>query len=156
MDGFTLREARPGDGDAILALMPRLADFDVPESRNPEHLWWHDAEMFRDWLAGRQRCLVHVAVDDAGELLGFTMVSLRPELLSDEPSAHLEAIALDPAAEGKGIAKALLNAAEESALAHGAQSMTLHVFAVNKRARRLYEKAGYDGELMRYIKPLAG
>ena len=32
--------------------------------------------------------------------------------------------------------------------------MTLHVFAVNERARRLYEQAGYDGELMRYIKHL--
>ena len=154
MDGFTLREARPGDGDAILALMPRLADFDVPESRNPEHLWWHDAEMFRDWLAGRQRCLVHVAVDEAGELLGFTMVSLRPELLSDEPSAHLEAIALEKGAEGRGIAQALLGCAEDAAKAHGARSMSLHVFAVNRRARRLYEQAGYDGELMRYIKHL--
>ena len=154
MGGYTLREAGPADGDAILALMPRLADFDVPESRNPEHLWWHDAEMFRDWLAGRQRCLVHVAVDDAGELLGFTMVSLRPELLSDEPSAHLEAIALEKGAEGRGIAQALLGCAEDAARTNGARSMSLHVFAVNARARRLYEQAGYDGELMRYIKHL--
>ena len=113
-----------------------------------------DGRVFRGWLAGRQQCLVHVAVDEDDTVLGFTMVSLRPELLSDEPSAHLEAIALARSAEGKGIAQALLRCAEDAAKARGAESMTLHVFAVNERARRLYEQAGYDGELMRYIKHL--
>jgi ribosomal protein S18 acetylase RimI-like enzyme len=154
MGDYSLREARTEDGDAILALMPRLAEFDVPATRNPDHLWGHDAQMFRDWLAGRQQCLVHVAVDEDDTVLGFTMVSLRPELLSHEPSAHLEAIALGRSAEGRGIAQALLKCAEDAAKAKGAESMTLHVFAVNERARRLYEQAGYDGELMRYIKHL--
>lgn len=152
--GYRIVDADSTHGEAMLALMPRLADYDVPESRNPRHLWEHDAEMMRNWLAGDAECLVHAAVDNDDKVLGFTMVTLRPELLSHEPSAHLEAIALDTAAEGRGIAAALLAAAEASARTHGACSMTLHVFAVNKRARRLYERAGYDGELMRYIKAL--
>ena len=56
--------------------------------------------------------------------------------------------------EGRGIAKALLAMAETAARDLGAGSMSLHVFAVNARARGLYERAGYDGELMRYIKHL--
>jgi len=32
--------------------------------------------------------------------------------------------------------------------------MTLHVFASNARARGLYERCGYTGELLRYIKQL--
>lgn len=151
---FEIIDAKKSHGDAILALMPRLADYDVPANRNPQNLWEHDAEMLRKWLHDEAECLVHVAVDSADTVLGFSMVTLRPELLSHEPSAHLEAIALDASAEGRGIAKALLAAAEQSAKAHGAQSMTLHVFSVNERARGLYERAGYDGELMRYIKPL--
>ena len=152
--GFRIVEADRSHGDAMLALMPRLADYDVPPTRNPRHLWEHDAEMMREWMEGRESCLVHVALDDDGRVLGFSMVRLRPELLSHEPSAHLEAIALDKAAEGRGIAKALLGEAERAAGAAGALSMTLHVFAVNERARALYERAGYDGELMRYIKHL--
>lgn len=152
---FEIIDADKSHGDAILALMPRLADYDVPASRNPSNLWEHDAEMLRQWMCGEAECLVHVAVDGEGAVLGFSMVTLRPELLSHEPSAHLEAIALDASAEGRGIAKALLAIAEKSAQAHGALTMTLHVFAVNERARGLYERAGYDGELMRYIKPLA-
>ena len=153
-EGFRVIDADAKHGDAILALMPRLADYDVPKSRNPRHLWEHDAEMLRQWLRGEAECLVHVAIDDEDNVLGFAMTTLRPELLSHEPSAHLEAIALDPVAEGRGVAKALLAATEATAHAHGAQTMTLHVFSVNDRARRLYERAGYDGELMRYIKPL--
>ena len=36
---YTVREATAEDADAMLALMPRLADFDVPGHRNPEDLW---------------------------------------------------------------------------------------------------------------------
>ena len=39
--------------------------------------------------------------------------------------------------------------------ARGARSMSLHVFSTNMRARAVYERLGYDGELMRYIKRLA-
>ena len=141
-------------GDAMLALMPRLADYDIPPTRNPEDLWRHDAEVLLEWLAGEAECIVHVAIDENDDVVGFSLVRLRPELLSHEPSAHLEALALDKCAEGRGAAKALLQRAEEAAKEQGARTMTLHVFAVNERARRLYERAGYDGELMRYIKHL--
>jgi len=151
---FQICEADAVHGEAMLALMPRLADYDVPASRNPDDLWMDDAKLMRRWLAGEEECLVHVALDPDGVVIGFSMARLRPELLSHEPSAHLEAIALDKRAEGRGVAAALLAATERAARARGALTMTLHVFACNTRARRLYERNGYDGELMRYIKRL--
>ena len=152
---FEVRPANSEDGDAILALMPRLASFDVPESRNPVDLWRSDAAILKRWLDGdAPECLVHVAVDGGQEVLGFALVSLRPELLSHEPSAHLEAIAVSESAESAGVGRALLAAAEDEAKAHGAKSLTLHVFARNTRARAFYERSGYDGELLRYIKEL--
>ena len=81
------------------------------------------------------------------------MVTLGPELLSHAPSAHLEAIAVSEKVEGKGVGKALLEASEASARQRGALSMSLHVFATNARARSIYERAGYDEELIRCIKP---
>ena len=51
-------------------------------------------------------------------------------------------------------AESALADAEQQAASHGARSMTLHVFARNARARRLYEAAQYDGELLRYLKRL--
>lgn len=152
-----VRLASPEDGDAVLALMPRLADFDLPPNREPEHLWMHDAALFERWLeseAERQGCRVHVATADTDAVIGVAIVTLRPELLSRAPSAHLEAIAVAPGQEGRGVGMRLLEVAERDARSLGAESMTLHVFAANQRARSLYEKAGYDGELLRYIKPL--
>lgn len=151
---FQIRDAQSVDGDQILGMMPRLAAFDVPESRNPEHLWRDDAKLMQSWLDGDARdCLVQVAVDDA-KVLGFTLVRLRPELLSHAPSSHLEAIAVSDSAQGKGVGLALLDAAEDNARSHGADSMTLHVFASNTRAREFYERNNYAGELLRYIKDI--
>ncbi|MCH8071107.1 MAG: GNAT family N-acetyltransferase [Proteobacteria bacterium] len=153
---FQIRNAEYEDGEAILALMPRLASFSVPKSRNPLDLWRSDAAMLQRWLDGEApECFVQVAIDDAQRVLGFTLVSLRPELLSHEPSAHLEAIVVGEGAEGMGVGQALLAAAESEATAKGAQTITLHVFASNRRARGFYEQSGYDGELLRYIKELA-
>ena len=151
---YEITDATPADGDSMMALMPRLADFDVPASRNPEHLYKDDAKLLQRWIDGKEECLVHIAVAESQSVLGFTLVRLRPELLSREPSAHLEAIAVDESAEGMGVAKALLDVAERSAKANGAKTMTLHVFASNVRARNFYDRAGYDGELMRYIKDI--
>ena len=153
---YKIRSASAADGDAMLELMPRLSEFEIPESRNPEHLWRDDAALLRKWIAGdADDCLVHVAEDNDGAILGLTLVRLRPEALSHEPSAHLEAIAVAKEAEGKGVARALLDTAEEEAGRHGAQTMTLHVISTNTRARRFYERSGYDGEMIRYIKPIA-
>ena len=112
--------------------------------------------MLRQWISGEtDDCLVQVAERDGGAILGFTLVRLRPEALSHDPSSHLEAIAVSKDAEGKGVARALLCAAEEEAARHGALTMTLHVISTNTRARKFYERSGYDGEMLRYIKPIA-
>ncbi len=141
----------------MLALMPRLAEFDIPDSRDPEHLYRDDAALLREWIAGdTDDCLVHIAESVDGTILGLTLVRLRPEALSHEPSSHLEAIAVSKEAEGKGVAKALLAAAEGEAMRQGAQTMTLHVISTNTRARGFYERSGYDGEMIRYIKSLVG
>ena len=98
---------------------------------------------------------MHVAETGDGVILGLTLVRLRPEALSHEPSSHLEAIAVVKEAEGKGVARALLDTAEDEAMRHGARTMTLNVISTNTRARRFYERSGYDGEMIRYIKPIA-
>ena len=116
-----VRPAQVEDRDEMLALFPRLAAFDVPESRIPEHLWLHDAAMLERWVAGDQDdCLVHVAVDSSETIVGIAMATLRPELLSKEPSSHLEAIAVAEGLSGKGIGSLLLDAIEKDARLRGA------------------------------------
>ena len=79
---------------------------------------------------------------------------MRSELLSGEPSAHLEVLVVNPDARRQGIGKRLIEATETAAKALGATSLTLHVFANNKRARSLYQACEFKEELLRCYKPI--
>lgn len=155
---FMIRAAVPEDREAAVSLLPRLADFDVPPERNPDHLWHGDRDLLNDWFDGKRNDVeTLLAIDcntDDETIVGVAVISYRKELLSHEPSAHLEILALDKSAEGRGIGQALLDAIEEVARDGGALSLSLHVFANNKRARALYERSGFSGELLRYYKSL--
>ena len=152
---YSIRVALPGDGEAMRSLLPRLASFDIPARRSAEDLWRGDEQILQTWLDGKAPdCLAHVAVDANNAVLGLSLVRLREEMLSHTPSAHLEVLAVAHEAEGKGIGRALIVAAENAAQERGALTMTLHVFANNTRARYVYEELGYSGEIIRYIKDL--
>jgi ribosomal protein S18 acetylase RimI-like enzyme len=152
MSDLNIRAGRAEDLDAMLALLPRLADFPLPPGRAPEDTYQGDGKTLKAWAKGEEpQCRVTVAEDGAG-LLGFTLVRLQPEFMSGAPSAHLEVIIIDPRADGTGLGKTLLERAEAMVVAEGAQSMTLHVFANNERARSVYDRFGYSGELLRYVK----
>jgi ribosomal protein S18 acetylase RimI-like enzyme len=150
---YQIRTATPADLDKMLELFPRLAAFDLPANRLPDDLWRGDAALLRLWSAGRApQCLVYMAVDPSQAVLGIAMAQLGEELLSHEPSAHLEVIVVRDDAEGQGIGKALIATIEQAVQQQGARSITLHVFATNTHARAVYERLGYSGELIRYIK----
>lgn len=74
-----------------------------------------------------------VAVDDAGELLGFVMV------VGDE----VEQVFVAPRARGTAIATDLLAEAERQVFAAGHEEAWLAVVAGNARARRFYDKHGW-------------
>lgn len=59
------------------------------------------------------------------------------------PRAFIYDIAIEEARRGQGLGKAALALAEEESRRRGCSLIELHVFAWNKRALGLYEKAGY-------------
>jgi ribosomal protein S18 acetylase RimI-like enzyme len=152
---YQIRPGTPADLDDMLALFPRLAAFELPAKRSAEDLWRGDAELLRLWATGAAQCLVYVAADSDQAILGIAMAQLREELLSHAPSAHLEVLVVREEAQGQGIGKALIQTIEQAVYEQGARSITLHVFASNSRARAVYERLGFQGELIRYIKHLA-
>lgn len=150
---YSIRPATVEDGEKMFALLPRLAAFQLPEHRKPEHTYSGDGKMLKKWMQGKEPdCFVYVAVDESENLLGWSYVRMQAEFMSYEPGCHLEVILVDESASGQGIGQALLDISESEAKIRGAQSMTLHVWTNNTRARAMYEKNGFDGELMRYIK----
>lgn len=157
---YTLRLGVPSDCESMVALLPRLAAFDLPAGRAPEELYQADAQTVRHWSVGEEpSCFAFVAEltsdgrdAETRSIVGFSFVRMREEMLSGAPSAHLEVLVVGESAQGKGVGGALLDTAFDEARRRGARSITLHVFANNTRARSLYERRGFDGELLRMIK----
>jgi ribosomal protein S18 acetylase RimI-like enzyme len=87
---------------------------------------------------------IHVAEVD-GELAGF--VELAPKKLpyeTDAPAIELRRLYLRSNAHGRGIADALMKWALAEAAARGARELLLSVYVDNHRARRFYERYGFE------------
>lgn len=152
---FTIREATTEDADAMNALLPLLASFDVPAGRNPDDLWRGDRAMLESWLKGEAPdTFTLVTTGESNVVVGVSIVTMREEMLSHEPSAHLEVLAVSDKVHRQGLGRRLIEASEKEAKARGASSMTLHVFGNNTRARALYSKLGFDEEMIRCYKPI--
>ncbi|HYG27585.1 MAG TPA: GNAT family N-acetyltransferase [Caulobacteraceae bacterium] len=66
----------------------------------------------------------------------------RPVGMVELTGSHVSNLFVDPAYQGQGIGAALLARAEAAV----GGDVTLSVFTVNPRARRLYERLGYEVE----------
>ncbi|KXZ53962.1 hypothetical protein GPECTOR_6g881 [Gonium pectorale] len=77
--------------------------------------------------------------------LSQPLAVLPPPLPSRAPQqVHVDALAVAPAWRGRGVATALLDAAERLARRWGRASLWLHVDAANEPAVRLYTDRGYS------------
>jgi ribosomal protein S18 acetylase RimI-like enzyme len=88
----------------------------------------------------RQRAFV--VEDAAGRVAGFVMAGAA----RDEDAAGLgevQAIYLDPAARGRGLGRALMDAALAELAGAGLTTVVLWVLTANAAARRFYERAGF-------------
>jgi ribosomal protein S18 acetylase RimI-like enzyme len=148
-----LRPARPDDQPHLEALLPRLLVGLGP---------WRDATL---WQEATQRSLTGalrdetlggtllVAAGNGDQPLGFISM-LRDTNWSGEPQLYISDLAVVPEAEGYGVARALLDAAEQRARAADIRFLALDVHADNARARVVYVHYGFVEESLRLVKVL--
>ncbi|HEX8166162.1 MAG TPA: GNAT family N-acetyltransferase [Beijerinckiaceae bacterium] len=122
---YGIREARPDDLDALLAVED-VFPTDRLGRRN-----------FRHAVRSATTDLI-VAEDEAGAA-GYALVQRR----RNSKVAHLSSIAVGPGAAGRGLGRALLEAAEARARANGCTRLRLEVRTDNGPAQKLYGRAGY-------------
>ncbi len=91
---------------------------------------------------------VLVAILD-DEVAGFLCLRPATPLASNAHVLMIDNLAVASSAQRKGVASALLEAAETSAAERKIDRLTLRVLSVNAAARALYERHGYqiEGEL---------
>ena len=87
--------------------------------------------------------LVAVADD---QIVGYVRLKPATPLRENEHVLQVAGIAVDPAARRRGVATALLLAAEQHARARDARKITLRVFGSNQPAIRVYRRLGYETE----------
>jgi ribosomal protein S18 acetylase RimI-like enzyme len=98
---------------------------------------------------------VFLVAEESGVRAGFVLlVDTMPDEVTRMPQGFIAYMAVEPSAQGRGIGKRLLAAAEDEARRRGLPYMGLMVTEDNAAARALYESAGYLTERRLLCKPL--
>ena len=151
-----IRPYTPADRAFILALAPRFSEFELPA-------WRTHAEIDSATLRYLQKTLdqqppesfIFVAEAEQTGPAGFIHLQIQTDYFTNETNGYISDLAVAPAFEGQGIARRLLQTAEDWAREHGFSRLSLYVFEGNTRARQLYAQCGFDPEITRYVKPLS-
>ena len=105
-------------------------------------------------LSGDKDMEVMIAIDEEGQRVGFLHMRMLQDYYTEEIHAHITDIVVIASAEGKGVGRFLLEKADEWARQKNSRWITLNAFEKNTHARKVYEKAGYKQEWIKYLKEL--
>jgi ribosomal protein S18 acetylase RimI-like enzyme len=130
-----VRPAGPADAEAVGSLLDDFnREFDEP-TPGPQAL----AARVRELLAGGD---VAVLVGGAGPD-GLAVLRFRPTLWTTALECYLAELYVVPQLRGRGLGRALLEAAMAVARERGADRMDLGTSEDDAAARRLYERLGF-------------
>lgn len=150
---YRLRRADAADAAALHALAALTFPLACPPHTTAESVAAHvarhlSAERFAGYLADPRHVLI--VADDAGLLVGYTMVVAGepgdPEVaaaVTVRPTAELSKCYVHPDHLGSGLAAALVDRTVDVARQLGAAAVCLGVNAQNARANRFYDKCGF-------------
>lgn len=150
-----LRPATPADRDFLASLADRLADFERPAWRTHAEIVDGDRRALFDALDNPQPGTALFIAERDGVPSGCLLLWTLEDYFSQQPHAHISVVAVTKEAEGTGVGRALMAHAEAWARDRGHASVTLSVFEGNRRAQRVYERAGYTTEMRRMAKRLS-
>ncbi len=151
MSDLTVRPATPADAAVLASLAGRLGACPLPAWRMPGDIATADGRAMLDAVAaGRGENEVMIA-ERRGEVVGCLHVLATTDFFGLR-HAHVSVLATTAAAEGTGVARALMAHAEAWTVKRGLPLLTLNVFDRNARARRFYEQSGFEVEMVKYAK----
>jgi ribosomal protein S18 acetylase RimI-like enzyme len=146
---FTIRRATERDLSALGRLGAHLLRthhaFDSARFMAPGA----DPEGGYAWFLGTQLAepdvVVFVAERGTGAIVGYVYAGLEPQSWKElrEPAGFVHDIVVDEAAQGSGIAGALMSSAIDWLRDRGAPRVLLWTAPQNARAQRIFEKLGF-------------
>src|SRR5690242_12744258 len=138
MSDLTLRAATAADEPVLAALAARLTAFELPPWRAAPELSDADAHAMLAAVTGGNADNEVVVAERGGEFVGCLHILANTDFFGLR-HGHVSVIATTAAAEGSGVARALIAHAERWTEERGLPLLTLNMFAGNGRARRFYE-----------------
>jgi ribosomal protein S18 acetylase RimI-like enzyme len=138
---FTIRSIEPTEYDALARITLHAYD------GNRDDLGDDYRGELRDVAGRAAACPVLVAVGHDETVLGGVAYVPGPDNpmseLERDREAGIRMLAVDPAAQGLGVGRALTVACVERARAEGRSGMALYTRPANAAAKRLYESLGF-------------
>jgi ribosomal protein S18 acetylase RimI-like enzyme len=133
-----IRAAVDTDGQALTAIDRATWSVDV----SPSPPWPPDRPFFDDRTPPGDVLVAH----EGEHVLGYAKLCPDPMPASSGHVQQINGLAVDPAHQGRGVGRMLLEAARQEAITRGARRITLRVLGNNTRARALYHACGYQTE----------
>jgi aminoglycoside 6'-N-acetyltransferase I len=138
---FRVRRARPAD----LAKVARLFLALWPDGTLDEHA--EDARLVLAGSAPSTLPLLVFVVEAEGQVVGFIEVGLRSHADgcdTRQPVGFIEGWYVEPAQQGHGVGRALMQAAEEWARAQGCRELASDTWIDHESSQRAHEALGFE------------
>ncbi len=148
-----VRPCLPADHEHISALITRFSEFALPDWRSADEIDRTNRLSLQKALEEPEpEAAILVAEDDTQGPVGFIHLQTQVDYFSGEKHGYISDVAVSKAVEGRGVGRILLEAAESWGRSNGYRLLTLYVFAANARARQVYERDGFQPEVIKYVK----
>lgn len=155
MDKLNIRRMMETDKHFILELSSRFTEFDLMEWRNPHKMKEAQLKIAKEAINNEDPdSEIFVIEDELKNVLGFLHMTKTTDYFTGESQGYVSSIAVSKDGEGKGIARKLMEKAEEWSRMRGYKQLTLNVFAKNERAVHLYSKLDFEDEIVKMVKEL--
>ena len=143
------------DKEFIESLIPRFSEFDLPVWRQRNEIDdTNSASLKKAMEEPEPDSAIFIAEDETGNRAGFIHLQDQIDYFNSERGGYISDLAVTMSFEGRGVGGMLINKAEEWALKNNCRMLSLYVFSNNTKARRVYEKLGFQEEVSKYVKPL--
>lgn len=155
IDKVAIRAAGPADHAFIRAQAPRLTEIAHLPGRPKAAVEAFQSALIEAALnnppAGSRTLIACITPDKP---LGFVHLEPAPDPLTAAPAGYVSMLSVATGAEGYGIGRLLMEAAEAWAREQGFACLSLDVFASNNHGRAFYARQGFQEDSLKLYKLL--
>lgn len=149
---IVVRRYQPSDRSAVLGLVGRFTEFEAPAWRSRRRIDQANYDALSQSVDSPAEGEAVFAAERGGLFAGFVHLQTKTDHFTGEAVGYVADLAVPPSSEGTGVAARLLDRAADWARDEGFRLLTLDVFDRNDRAKRLYEKQGFERDTVQYTR----